>query len=74
MNIQEAKKTLENQIILWEGVNGVGIINEDNGEIIEIAIEENNSIVEQKIQQLLPEMKWHEHKVKIVSTNNFKFQ
>lgn len=73
MNIEEAKTDLEKQIILWDGVNGIGVIEEKNIPIIEIAIDKTNESISEKINQLINNDQWQGHNVKIVTTDGFKF-
>ena len=72
MNIEEAKSDLEKQIIYWDGVIGIGVINENNTPVIEIAIDKKDTTVVEKLNKLINENHWHGHKVKIVPTDEFK--
>ncbi|MBL7909809.1 MAG: hypothetical protein JNJ41_01985 [Bacteroidia bacterium] len=71
MNIEEAKNELEKQIILWDGVNGIGVINKDNIPVIEVAIDKNHPIVSEKIKGLIKKNQWKGYNVIIVATDGF---
>lgn len=73
MNIEEAKSALEKQIIFWDGVIGIGVINENDTPLIEIAIDKNDTDVAEKLNKLINESRWHGHNVKIIPADGFKF-
>jgi hypothetical protein len=73
MKIEEAKTDLEKQIILWDGVIGIGVINHDGTPAIEIAVEKANTSVIQKLKEVINHSRWHGYDVIIVPTDNFKF-
>ena len=74
MSIQEAKSDLEQHIILWDGVIGIGLIKYDNQECIEISIQEHHAVIESKIKALCAEKHWEGFSVKIVHANSFSAQ
>ena len=73
MNIEEVKSQLENQIIFWDGVIGVGIISEDNVQLIEIAIERKDTTISDRINKLIDNNHWHGYRIRIVFADGFKF-
>lgn len=74
MTIEEAKTNLEKQIILWDGVIGIGVIVENSTSVIEVAIDKDDKVVLQRLNELINENLWQGHNVKIVPTEGFKFQ
>jgi hypothetical protein len=74
MNIEEAKSDLEKKIIHWDGVIGIGVINENNNSVIEITIDKKDETVSKKINQLITQNCWKGYNVIVVPANGFKFQ
>lgn len=73
MTIEEAKADLEQKIILWDGVIGIGIVNENTNPVIEIAIDKNEGSIVRKLNELINGSFWNGYNVKIVPAEGFKF-
>ncbi len=71
MQIEEAKKSLEEQTIFMDGVVGVGIIKHQNKDAIEISIQKGLPELKTKIEDLLKAGNWLGHPVIINETNQF---
>ncbi len=71
MTINEAKQILEKEIIFFDGVIGVGVIETKQEQIIEIAILENHPTVEAKILELCPENLWKGYKIKVIPSKPY---
>ena len=72
MTIEEAKIDLEKHIIFWDGVTGVGVVNENNALSIEIAIDKRGDNIQGKLNELIKGDLWKGHLVKIVESDNFR--
>ncbi len=74
MKIEEAKSDLEKEIIFWDGVIGIGVVQESTTPLIEIAIDKEDKGVSQKINNLINNNKWMGFDVIITPTEKFKKQ
>lgn len=72
MEIEAAKKSLEKQVILMEGVIGIGTVEEQSHAMIEVSIEKEVSGVKAKVLALLHDSTWEGHPVKITVVDQFK--
>jgi len=73
MTIEEAKTDLEKQIIFWDGIIGIGIVNSNDHPLIEIAIDKDHKTILEKLNTIIKNNHWHKHVVNIVPTDSFKF-
>jgi len=73
MTIEEAKTNLEKQIIFWDGIVGIGVVNSNNSPLIEIAVDKNNKTILEKLNTLIKNNNWHEYTVNITSADGLKF-
>lgn len=73
MNIEEAKMELEKQIIFLDGVIGVGVVNENNTPVIEVAVDKKDGAITEKLKKILINDQWRGYAVKVVPADGFKF-
>lgn len=73
MNIEEAKRSLEQKIIIWDGVRGLGVVEKNAAPVIEVAFDDDNAALKEKLNELLTNGQWQGHKVELVPADGFKF-
>jgi hypothetical protein len=73
MDLKQLSKSLSREILLWDGVNGVGVMLDSNTEVIDIATN-GNDLLTHRIKELLIEKGVDLKLVRINKSEQFRIQ